>query len=194
MPNYTTLEEMKSRLGSISDDLDVVLTAAIDAAETAIEDVCGRPFTLAASATPRVFRGLGAYVRVDDISSATGLIVTDIFQTFTQYQLEPLNALGPGRRYHPYTLIRLATGFYFAPPIYYGQATVTVTAFWGWTTVPNPVKEATRILAADLFHMKDNQFGVAGFGELGVVMVRENKTVVGLLKNYRRGEHAYAMA
>lgn len=188
MPNYTSLEEMKSRIGSMTDDLDVVLGLAIAAAETAVEDHCGeRPFTADAAASARVFIPRGGHVFVDDISSLTGLVIADTGQTYASsaYQLEPLNALAKGR---PYEGIRLLGSSFISTS--YDQATVTVTARWGWPAVPTAVKEATRILAADLFHLKDNQFGVAGFGEMGVLMVRENSYVKTMLKNYRR---AFAM-
>lgn len=189
MAKYTTLDEMKDRLGTVTTGLDLVLTSAIEGAEAAIEDYCGdRVFTVpTGAALARVYVPHGNHVYTDDIGSLTGFVVADTGQTYgaTAYQLEPLNALVKGR---PYDAIRLLGTSYLSTS--YNQATVTVTAMWGWPAVPSPVKEATRILATDLYRMKDSQFGVAGFGEMGVMMVRENRTVANLLKNYRR---AFAM-
>jgi hypothetical protein len=196
MPNYTTADEMATRLGNISPNSEswTVLMSAIDAAEAAVEDYCGRVFTLQTSATALTFCPADSKVlETGDFGSTSGLIVADTFGTHTTYQLEPLNGIGPNNRPWPYTRIRLALDF-FAYPIWPGQATVTITARWGWPSVPVPVKDACRILAADLYHMKDNQFGVAGFGEMGVLMVRENRMVANLLALYRYTDNVFGIA
>jgi hypothetical protein len=196
MPNYTTPEEMAARLGNLSPMSESwsVLVSAIDAAEAAVEDYCGRVFTLASVATAVQFYSSDAKVlEVDDIGTTSGLIVADTLATHATYQLEPLAGIGPNGRPWPYTRIRLGLDF-FAYPIWPGQATVTITAKWGWPSVPTPVKDAVRILAADLYHMKDNQFGVAGFGEMGVLMVRENRMVANLLGLYRKVENVVGIA
>lgn len=186
MSNYTTFADMRGRLTMVTAELDAVLLSAIDAAETAIEDYCGeRVFTADLAATARVFVPRGGHVFVDDISSTTGLVVADTGQTYSTYQLEPVNALAKGR---PLTAVRLLGGCF--AQAYCEEASVTVTARWGWPSVPTPVKNATEILAADLFNMRDNQFGVAGFGDMGVMRIRENAQVKNLLVNYRR---AFAM-
>lgn len=191
MAKYVTEQEIAQRLANLSPTSETwsIMISAIDAAEAAVEDYCGdRVFTVpTGAATARVFIPRGGHVYTDDIGDLTGLVVADTSQTYgsTAYQLEPLNALAKGR---PYDTIRLLGGLYASTC--YGQATVTVTAPWGWPVTPEPVKEATRTLAGDLYHLKDNQFGVAGFGEMGVLMVRENSYVKSLLKNYRR---AFAM-
>lgn len=196
MANYTSLEEMKDRLGAVASGLDLVLVLAIDAAEAAVEDPgfgCGRRFTADTVATARVFESCGNYVYVDDISSTSGLIVADTAgTTYTAYQLEPLNGIGPNGRPWPYTKIRLATQ-YFAYPTYAGQATVIVTAKWGWPAVPNPVRDAVRILASDLFGMRNNQFGLA-FTDMAAVRIRENATVVKLLHTYVRTGNTIGVA
>jgi hypothetical protein len=47
-----------------------------------------------------------------------------------------------------------------------------VVGTFGWPSVPDPVAEATLLLAIRLFKRPDAPLGVAGFGELGAVMVR----------------------
>lgn len=191
MPNYTTLEEMKSRIGSISDDLDVVLGLAIDAAETGIENWCGRRFTADANASARSFvpsRGDPMVVLTDDISSTVGLIVADVATAAyaaADYQLEPLNGIGPGGNAWAYERVRLLAT-YFTRSWNEMQATVIITARWGWPAVPAPVKDAVRILAADLFAMRDNKFGVAGFGDMGVLRIKANPVVQMMLTDYKR--------
>lgn len=198
MPNYTSIGEMKLRIGSLNEDPATViaLDAAINAAEAAVEDYCGRVFTTTSVASARVFVPRGGHVFTDDISSTSGLIVADTGTTYagSTYQLEPLNGIGRNGRPWPYEAIRLVNGAFFVFPIYVGQATVTITAKWGWPSVPEPVIDAVRILAGDLYRMKDNQFGVAGFGEMGVLRIRENATVANMLAIYRRASHVFGIA
>jgi hypothetical protein len=183
MANYTNVAEMAARLGVSIDATG--LSLAIDAAEAAAEDYCGRVFTLQTSTTTRHFCAYGyRFVDVDDIAATTGLVVADTNTTHTNYQLEPLDGQWPNGRPGPYTRIRLLSEI-FAYPIWPGQATVTITARWGWPSVPAPVADAVRILAGDLFKMKDNAFGVAGFNETGVMMIRQNAMVANLLAIYR---------
>src|SRR5262249_31365326 len=54
------------------------------------------------------------------------------------------------------------------------QDRIQITGVFGWPAVPLAVKQAALIAAADLFKLKDAPFGVAGFGEFGVVRVGAN--------------------
>jgi hypothetical protein len=51
------------------------------------------------------------------------------------------------------------------------QATVRVTAVYGWPAVPAEVNMATVIQASRLFKRLDAPLGVMGFGDMGVVRV-----------------------
>lgn len=189
--DYTSVPEMKDRLKTMSSEQDENLGRAVDAAHVGVDDYCYRTFTLAGSATPRVFvrdADKPWIVDVDDISSTSGLVVADTGATYTQYELTPLNGLGPNGRAWPYTRISLATG-HFAASTTNVTATVTITARWGWLTVPPPVRDACRILAGDLFAMNKNRFGVAGVSEMGVMRIRENtilRTLLDPYVNYRK--------
>jgi hypothetical protein len=63
-----------------------------------------------------------------------------------------------------------------------------VTGVFGWPAVPANVKQAALIAAADLFRLKDAPFGIAGFGEFGVVRVQANPRVMSLLRRYITGQ------
>jgi hypothetical protein len=71
---------------------------------------------------------------------------------------------------------------------------VQVTAQWGWAAVPDSVKQATKILAAEIFRLKDAPLGVAGFNDFGPVRVREVPQVSMLLKRYRHPSRAAIVA
>jgi hypothetical protein len=51
------------------------------------------------------------------------------------------------------------------------QNTVEITGVWGWPAVPFEVKQACRIMVAEIAKMQESPLGVAGFGEYGVMRV-----------------------
>jgi hypothetical protein len=192
-----TKGELKAILGiSTGDTLDDLrLEAACDAATAQIQAECGRTFIADVSASPRVFVAGSALVcEIDDIATTSGLIVkTDddnngTFETTwlaTDYQLEPLNARLSGQVW-PYTQLRAIEARYW--PRWRGQALVQITARWGWPAVPKPVLQAAQIQAVSIFKSADAPLGVAGFGDIGVVRLRQamHPVASSLLSQYRR--------
>jgi hypothetical protein len=106
----------------------------------------------------------------------------------SDYQLKPVNPT-IGAEPGPYTLIKAVGSKVFPPlppwPLLRDEA-IQVTGIWGWDSVPYAVRAATGILAAELFKLKDAPFGVAGFGDLGVVRIKDNPIVDRLLGPYKR--------
>ncbi|MEU6267691.1 phage head-tail connector protein [Saccharopolyspora shandongensis] len=173
---YAELTELKARFGITDAVDDSQLSAALEAASRNVESFCDRQFNDAGVASVRQFRATtpGLLV-VDDFSTADGLTVTvdGVALEAGTYTAEPF---GPG----PFWKLRtVGVGRW---PI---GGVVEVSARWGWAAVPAPVKEATLIVAAELFKLKDAPFGVAGFGEFGVVRVRDNPKAASLLYPYR---------
>lgn len=194
--SYATLVELKSRLGIGSSDTseDTKLTSALATASRDIESCCNRQFNDAGSATARVFQADDWYrIEIDDFSTTTGLVVKsdeaddgqyEVTWANTDYQLEPLNGVVAGVPGWPYNvIIATETRFFFKPARW---AQVQVTARWGWTAVPAPIKEATLIIAEDIFKLKDAPWGVAGYGEYGPMRVRQNPVAYNLVAPYRR--------
>jgi hypothetical protein len=66
------------------------------------------------------------------------------------------------------------------------RAPLQVTARWGWTAVPAPVADACLILAEEDFKLKDSPFGVGGYGQFGIIRVRDNPMAARMLAPYRR--------
>jgi hypothetical protein len=169
---YATLPELKSIL-SISDTADDPdLEGAIEAASRQIDAHCGqgRKFWQDSTVVVRTYRPTMATVLVvDDISTATGLIVkvdtTDdgTFDTTltisTDFQLEPLNA--PSEfPVQPWTHIRLLDGQISSwTCLSSGRASVQVTAKFGWSAVPDAVKRACLLQAKSIFKAQDATFG-----------------------------------
>ena len=178
---YLTLEELRSYVGvsaaSDTADLDDVLTAA----SRMVDRYCGRHF-YQATAQAREFDvdsdgytvTLGPF---NDLVSLTtfaydnnddGTYESTI--SASGYQLlAPPQGQAPAT--WPYTQVRVLSTVVlpYAPTALGRIDLIRLTGTWGWPAVPPEVKQATRILAAELYKLSDAVFGVAGFGEFGVV-------------------------
>lgn len=194
---YATVAALKSRIGITDAVDDYELHMACFAASRAVENICERVFYRTATGTVRTFVPDGLYCVTlgaynDLVSIAT--LKTDAggdgtFETTwsaSDYQLHPVNpAAAPEVR--PYTKIQAVGSQTFPLPLVIGRRDmVQVTGVFGWPAVPIAVKQATLILAEELFKLKDAPFGVAGFGDLGVVRIRENPKVAALIGPYQR--------
>lgn len=195
--DYVTTAELKGELGISDSTNDTQIALAITAASQAVTTWCERDFNAAGSVTARSYYPTHErLVMVDDISTATGLVVkTDTGDTgtydttldATAYQLEPLNGVATGLTGWPYTSIRAVDSSIFQTSYY--RPSVQVSANWGWASVPGPVKKATMVMAARLYKRKDSAEGVlSGFGEFGPVRVgtRMDPDVEKLLMPYRK--------
>lgn len=191
---YISLEQLKSYLKITDTTDDSELTDALQSVSRGIEEVCDRQFNDAGSATSRVFDVTNAsVVRLDDFHTIVGLVVkTDDGDTgtygttwaSTDYQLKPLNGIVAGQTGWPYWRIHAVGSRSF--PCNAKRPALEVTARWGWASVPTPVRQACLLSAAETFKMKDAPFGVAGFGDFGVVRVRSNPMVMQKLAPYMR--------
>lgn len=190
---YCTVEEVQGQLGDSAGKMSLpLLEKAINATSRAIDKYCGRRFWQDATVQARVYLpGDPCTVAVDDISTATGLVLkTDqdrdgVFETTwatSDYQLEPLNADADGGAY-AWTEVRATTGSQRFP-CGHRRPTVQVTAKFGWSDVPDDVNEAAILKAVSLFRRKDAPFGVAGFGGFGAVRIRHDPDVQALLAPY----------
>lgn len=195
---YATRSELKARLNITDINDEAGIDDALNSATQEIEGVCGRQFNDAGTVSARIYYpDTLTTVKVDDFSTTAGLIVAADYSnagTYTtaiaaaNYQLEPLNGIVDGSIGWPYNRIRAIQTWY---PLWYTsigdpRTSIQITAQWGWTAVPSNVKSACLILAEEFFKLKDAPFGVAGFGAMGVVRVRENPKVMALLQRYIR--------
>jgi len=192
MGSYVALSELKSALGITGSTDDDFLNLAIDSAEESIDDLCGRVFTAAGSASARTYRAQPYLVVTDDVSTLTGLVVKtdtngdgtfDTTWASSDYQVEPLNNLTKGRSVNNLR----AVGSYTFPVYGDGLASVEVTADWGWPAVPDSIKQSALMLAARLYSRKASPMGVIGVGDFGPVRVsRSDPDIAHLLMDYRR--------
>jgi hypothetical protein len=192
MGNYVALSELKSALGITGSTDDDFLNLAINAAEEAIDDLCGRVFTAAGAASARTYRAQPYLAVTDDISTLTGLVVKtdtsgdgafDTTWSSSDYQVEPLNSLAKGRA----AFNLRAVGNYLFPVYGDGLVSVEITAKWGWPSVPNAVKQAALMYSSRLYGRKASVMGVIGVGDFGPVRIsRSDPDIAHLLMDYRR--------
>lgn len=169
-PLYASLAQAKKRLGILDSTEDDELSGALRASCRQVEiDTRGKGthFTLDATATTRRYYVRGRLIQycnqwvllTDDIGSTSGLLVNGVAVTDTY----PENALALGRAIEGVMLSGYPTADY-----------VDVTARWGWPSVPDEIPEAVLLRMHRLSRRKASPEGVAGFADMGVVVVRKN--------------------
>jgi len=190
-----SLSDVKTAMSVYDNTDDGRIELAINTASRMIEAACNRRFYADTNASARTYVATTyGLVLTDDISTTSGLIVktdTGATGTFdqtwasTDYQLEPLNGIVDGQSW-PYTQIRAIRSLTF--PFDYGQALVQVTAKWGWSAVPDPIKQAGIIQTIAIFKAAEAPFGALGLAETGILRIRTglHPTVAGLIAPYRR--------
>jgi hypothetical protein len=198
--NYCTVEELKSRLGitDTSDDFELGLAAA--GASRAIDEITGRYFWRGTDTRTYIPETISRQSLDDLVSVTTFKIDRDGDGTFeetwvlgTDYVLEVApGKYNPGAKGEqwPYTAAEVITGGKLFPFTWMWSHLdrIQVTGVFGWPAVPLNVKNAAIIAGAQIFRIKDAPFGVAGFGEFGVVRVQSNPQVMWLLHRYINGQ------
>ncbi len=150
MPPLARVDEVVWATGGTDDYAAVEL--AINAASDMIEQYANRSFSPALAT--RSFEVVNASAEVDDIATAEGLVVSVDGVLASGYSLAPRNAFSQGR---PATRLENL-----------GQGKLaTVTASFGWPSVPAAVHQAAVIQALRLFQRRHSPFGVAGSPEMG---------------------------
>jgi hypothetical protein len=182
---YATVAELAAHLG-LSDAITpsgVMVDAArnaryqlaLDVASTAIETDCGRVFT-SASATKTLISKGGYVLPVPDLVSAT-TIKTDedddgIFETTllaVDYELGSWNEL---RTDWPYEWVNRIDDQWPIPTPGGRRKLIEITGTWGWSSVPNPIKQACLLMAARQVARGNASLGVQGVSDFGPFSIR----------------------
>jgi hypothetical protein len=167
-PDYVTAAELKAylRISDVDDDAQVAL--AVTAASRAVDRNCNRQFGLVAAPEARTYTAhwdtdrRRYVVDIDDLMTVTGLTVATTAGAVTVYAKQPGNAAFEGK---PWTRLVVDPTSAIKPTL--DEDGVTVTARYGWTTVPVAVQQATLLQASRLFARRNAPFGVAGSPDLG---------------------------
>jgi len=192
-PTYASTPELAAYLRITDTDDDLELGVALEAASRAIDHETSRQFGKTDSVEERTFevdrwsRLHGRYVvKIDDIMTATGLVVTvdGSAVAASDYSLLPTNAAAEGR---PWTSMHLDA--VTSPTKGTGPGTVAIDATYGWTSVPVAIKQACLLQASRLFNRRHAPFGVAGSPDIGSelrLLAMVDPDVAVILKKYRR--------
>jgi hypothetical protein len=178
-PDYVTADELKTYLRVDDVDDADMMAIWITTASRAVDTYCHRQFGKVDAPEARTYSGgpcgYGYVVQIDDVQTAL-TSVTAGGVAVTDYDLEPVNGPQKGR---PYTRLVTRT-----------RGPLVVTAEWGWTAVPVPVKNATLIQAARLAARRDSPFGIAGSptegSELRLLAALDPDLKTSLGSKYRR--------
>lgn len=171
-PAYVSLTRLKAYIGITDNARDSALEDAALAASRAIDAACGRRFWLDWTVSDRDIDTYGRTFRagtrygliVPDIASSTGLVAGRTVTTDSEDG-------GP--------ITRLYSSYAWA------DETVTITARWGWPSIPADIAQATKIYAARLFKRKDSPEGIAASAEFGAIRVtRRDPDVQALIDPY----------
>lgn len=175
---YCTLAELKSWLNEIGDtNDDAELELAVEAASRKIDAATGRRFWKDSSDDTRVFTAeSGSYLRVPDIVSITSLKTDDnndrtyeITWATDDYDTEPADGIIGGVDGWPILELVARTDSSSGQRTFPTHARgVQIVGKFGWNAVPDPIKEATLILASRLFKRREAPFGQSGTPEFGV--------------------------
>ncbi len=204
--DYITAAEYRAYINDPSSSLESSrISSAITAAARSVDAFCDRFFYQTGIETiylwPTFGYGYNAYTVCmnADLSSLNGLLVDidDGSNTFStswtinqNFVVEPVNtSMVGGIRNVPWTHLRAVNGSFWPilltmpwqqpvhPPI-------RVTGQWGWSAVPDAVKQATFIFAAYFYKLGDAPLG-ATMGEYGVLRAHaDNPDACALLRPY----------
>jgi len=206
MAQLVEASDLKTILG-ISDTVDDArLEAVALAAQEMVQAYCGRQFIADDVASARVYYAdTFRFVEIDDIACPEGIVIkTDedddgIFETTwadSDYDLWPLNRKLSGQTW-PWTRVQAVAARDFP---WGKRPTVEVTARWGWPIqncgesgntqqgVPDAVYQAAQIQGVSIFKSADAPLGIAGFGDIGIMRLRQamHPVAMALLAPYRK--------
>lgn len=186
--SFVSLDEfkvyMRDQLGAAS---DADMTTALAAGHQLVNEMCAREFVVASTASARVFvPDSSDLLRIDDCTTVTVVSDNGTTITSTDYQLEPLNSRGPGGVTVPYDQIRRTSGSWYRDG---RKATVSITATWGWSAIPDAIVEAVKILSKDVVDHRNVRGGMLSTMDgSGVARMRQASLVGDLIAPYKRVE------
>lgn len=157
-PSYASAAELADWLGVPDEGPELDL--ACEAASRAIDKACNRQFGLVDDPEIRWYTAEWHrdrwLITIDDLMTAIGLVIElENGSEITDYKLTPINAAPMGR---PWTRIEVAPSSAVKPDgSLHG---VKVTARYGWTNVPNAIKQACLGQAAIFYSRRENVGGM----------------------------------
>jgi hypothetical protein len=186
---YCTLAEVKSALRISDSTDDTLLEKAIEGASRRIDGHTGRFFYQQSATISMYTRDIYTVQLQNDLVSVTTLKTDDngdgTFETTwtanTDYQLQPLNTVLQSR---PYNRVVAVGGKTFPIMIQPDLPGVQINGVWGWSAVPNDVREACVLLSMRGFARYNAALGVVGFADMAVQVRSVDPDVRDMLSPY----------
>ena len=188
---YCTLNEVKSALRITDNTDDALLENAIEGASRRIDGYCGRRF-YQQNATLSLY-AIDSYTlpTQDDLYSVTTLKTDDdgdgtyeaTWTTGVDYQLEPLDAVITGQPIRTITAIGGKTFPLFSLP---ALPSAQIVGVWGWSAIPDDVREACVLLTMRGFARYNAALGVVGFADMAIQVRAIDPDVRDFLNPYRK--------
>jgi len=195
---YCALSELKNYVGLTGSGQDTNLENAITSASREIDQYCGRIFYETTSQSNHYTPYNTIIQEVDDISTTTGLVVKldtnddgthDKTLTInTDFVVLPVNTVNALDQNQPFTHIKILdtrSNERFDPDIFNN---IKVTAKFGFSSVPDAIKQATFLQSTRLFKRKDSPFSTYGNPETGTAELfnRFDPDALKLIKGYQK--------
>jgi hypothetical protein len=189
-PDYVTVTELANFVKADEAVEDFELGLAVTAASRAVDDATNRQFGKVAAPQERFYTGKVNYRRgrwyasIDDLTDTTGLVVSINGTAVTSYTFEPVNALAEGKAYER---IVFGTDAEASPDGF--EPDISITASWGWSAVPDTIKEATLLQGSRFFARRESPYGVAGSPSIGSevrLLARADPDVAVMVHDYIR--------
>lgn len=196
-PDYAELGEAReyvTRHSSTVDDSFIGLD--LTAASRAVDRATNRQFGLVDSAEERFYtpyfdrRRVRWVIEFDDLMTTTGFDPQlqdadgNDLGAIDDYVLEPRNAAAEGK---PWERMIVKPSSTYVPTGLVDQA--AFTGRWGWTEVPDPVKQATLLQTSRFTARRNAPFGIAGSPDEGSEMrllARLDPDVAVVVGSFRR--------
>jgi hypothetical protein len=199
---YIGLQEFKDRMGITDSTDDSQAQIAIQTVAGWVNEYAGQHFNRITETRTFVPHEI-VKINIDPLVSVTAFnvdrdgsgVFAESWVRDVDYQLRigpdsyNPNATGILRPYRQAVTIQSGKLFPFIYPFAHLDR-VQIQGTWGWSQVPSGVTEASFILAADLFKMKDAPFGVAGVADYGVLRIQANPWLIELLRPFKNQRRA----
>lgn len=174
-PDYATLPEAREYVTKHSSTVDDSFIALdLTTASRAIDRTTGRQFGLIDIPSQRFYtpyfdrRRCRWVIEFDDLQTTVGFVPMlqdvngDDVGAVNDYVLEPRNAPAKGR---PWEALVVRPSSAFQPTGLTDQA--AFTGRWGWTAIPDPIKQATLLQTNRFTIRRSSPYGVAGSPDEG---------------------------
>jgi hypothetical protein len=183
---YLTQDEVEASLELTNTNYaELDIARAVEAASRAVDNRCGRRFWLDAATSTRFYTPVSsAYLKIDDVNDSPAPVVTWGGSTKVVDTDFFFISSSPNFGVSPYGAIRPAVGMLTT-----GVRAISVTAKFGWPTIPPEIKAATGIIAAQLLRrIREAPFGVlaTSFDGAAIRIGRNDPQLDMLLSPYTR--------